>query len=110
VDGEGVRAAVVYGLLNAREPIRRELGVDAVLEHQIRVRLEAGGMDDAAALVTDTAMKAFLAPDDARAAAAVARGLGASIIAIQGFDLKTLADRVEWAREVVDSLREGEPM
>ena len=100
VDGDGVRAAVVYGVLNSRAPVRRDLGVDPSREASIREVLEARGMEAAAALIPDAVMESFLAPEDPSAAAAAGRELGASVIAVQGFDLDSLPDRVAWAHEV----------
>jgi len=110
-DEDHAKAALVYGLLNSPVKVRRALGVDAELEIQIRERLEQTSFDDAAGLVPDSAVGAFMVGDDAEDSRTVLKRLGAQYVVVLAFNIDDVADRVAWASEVASAIpvkgREG---
>jgi 5,10-methylenetetrahydromethanopterin reductase len=107
VDSPHVRIAGVYGILNSAESVRRRLGVDPDLEARLRERLAATGMDGAAELVPESAIQAFVIDDEPTGAASLARRMGAESIAVQAFATDEVAERVGWARKVVNEMETG---
>lgn len=103
-EGEHIRAALVYGILNSREVVRRALGVDPELEQALRRRLEEGGMDAAAHLVPASAEAEFTVGDGVDEAAAIAGRLGATVLALPAFTIESVATRVGWARQVLAAM------
>jgi alkanesulfonate monooxygenase SsuD/methylene tetrahydromethanopterin reductase-like flavin-dependent oxidoreductase (luciferase family) len=99
-DGEPVRVALVYAILNSPVATRRGLGVDGPLEARLRERLQEG-ISAAAALLPDSVADGYLSGDDLGEATEEARRLDASCITVQAFDVETLPRRVAWARRVV---------
>jgi 5,10-methylenetetrahydromethanopterin reductase len=104
-DGPWLSMALVYGLLNSPVRTRRRLGVDREVEERLRRTVTEGGPEAAAALVPPAAIPEFTVGDDPMEAAAVAGRLGAISIVVQAFDLRVLAERVAWARRVLELLR-----
>jgi 5,10-methylenetetrahydromethanopterin reductase len=103
-DEQHARAALVYGILNSPVGVRRALEVDADLEVQIRLRLEQKGFDEAAGLVPDSALSAFMVGDSIAASQAIINRLNARHVVVLCFDVEDLADRVAWAREVASAI------
>jgi alkanesulfonate monooxygenase SsuD/methylene tetrahydromethanopterin reductase-like flavin-dependent oxidoreductase (luciferase family) len=103
-DEDHAKAALVYGLLNSPVKVRRALGVDPELELRIRERIEQTGFDDAAGLVPDSAVGAFMVGDDIAESQTVLKRLGAQYVVVLAFDINDVADRVAWAREVASAI------
>jgi len=106
IEGDHLRAGIVYGLLNSPPETKAAVGVDAELEQQIREDLSKGGTSHAAAIVPDAAVAEFTFDGTTHEAETFAVALGASSIAVQAFDINSLPDRVAWARTVVEGILE----
>lgn len=100
-DGPHLRAGIVYGLLNSPVATRRRLGVDHLLEQELKASLAAGGTSVAAKLVPDDAVAGFVTEANVAKAQSFAIGLGVSTVAVQAFDVEHLPERIQWAREVL---------
>ena len=100
-DGPHLRAGIVYGLLNSPVGTRRRLGVDPLLEAELKVALATGGTNAAANLVPDSAVAAFITEGELARAQAFAQDLGVFAVAVQAFDVEHLPQRIRWARNVL---------
>jgi 5,10-methylenetetrahydromethanopterin reductase len=102
-DRDRVRLIAAYGILNASLDLRRHWGVDDALVTEVRAALVGGGATAAAQLVPDHVIDDVADPDPQPARhAAVAARIGARHLAVAAYDLTSVADRVAWARAVLD--------
>jgi hypothetical protein len=91
-----------YAVLNS--PPRRQAawGLDTAAVFRIRAALVSGGAAAATSLVPAAALHDLILPDGS---AAVVGGraatLGAHSFAIPAFDIKTVGERVAWARDAI---------
>jgi alkanesulfonate monooxygenase SsuD/methylene tetrahydromethanopterin reductase-like flavin-dependent oxidoreductase (luciferase family) len=98
------RAIATYGVLNAVPVLRERWGVDDALAAEIRAALVAGGPASAAYLVPAHVVDDVADPDpDPARHGAVAARIGADAVAVPAHDLTTVAERVAWARAVLDA-------
>jgi alkanesulfonate monooxygenase SsuD/methylene tetrahydromethanopterin reductase-like flavin-dependent oxidoreductase (luciferase family) len=100
-----LRRAATYALLNNRPQVRQRWGVDNDRVRRVRQLLLAGDLTNAAAEVPVAVADDLATGSDAAAAAALARRIGASGIALPITDVATVGDRVVWARQVLAGCR-----
>lgn len=106
-DGDNLRSALVYAILNSPRDVRRSIGVDDALDAEIRNRLESGGLEDAASAVPERAASAFVVENDVEEAIAIAHTLDTRHVVVLAFDLDDLSSRVAWAKDVAAGLATG---
>ena len=91
----------VYASLNTAAAVRQAWGLDDARVEAVRKELVRGDVTAAAALVPPAALEDLVFEDpDPAPIAAIARGLGASSLAVPGFDPTTVGDHVGWANSV----------
>ena len=100
-----LRMATVYSMMESPPDLYERWGVSAELREQVKSVAMARDIAAAAEMVPDSVAHDVMVSDsDPEAVAAIARGVGATSIAIRNFDTEVLADGVSWARDVADRL------
>ncbi len=100
---ERIRATAAYSVLNSRPARQRAWGLDTDDVRALRAALVAGGASAAADQVPGAAFEDLVIADpDPRTVGREAATLGITGIALPGWDVSTVRDRVQWAREVLD--------
>jgi 5,10-methylenetetrahydromethanopterin reductase len=101
---ERVRNIAAYSVLNSRAEVRRRWGLGSLEVASLRELLVGGGAGAAADLVPVAALEDLVVSDpDPRHVAEIARGLGATSLALPAFSIAELPERVAWARQVLAS-------
>ncbi len=96
-----VRRTTVYAALNSAREVRQRWGLDDEQVESIRATMVRAGGDAAADQVPEAALDDLIFHDsDPSAIARAGRTIGATSIAIPGFEAATLATRIAWAQEV----------
>lgn len=96
-----LRRAATYAVLNNRPETRQRWGVSPELVAQIRRLLVSGDTATAEKIVPDAVADDLSATSDVARAAAQARGIGATSVALPITDVSTAGDRVSWAQQVL---------
>ena len=105
-DRHQVRRIAVYASINGAPHLRRRWGLSPDDVAAIRADLVRGAWDDAVDRVPERAIADLVHADaDPDVVADRARRIGATGIAVPGFDPASLPARVRWATEVHDRLR-----
>jgi len=100
-----IATIAAYSVLNSSAALHKRWGLDASVLAEIRSTLVAGGAAAARHLVPDAALDDLIITDsDPRSVAAIARGIGATALAVPAFDIASVPDRVAWARSVLAAL------
>jgi 5,10-methylenetetrahydromethanopterin reductase len=100
---ERVRNIAAYSVLNSHSTVHQRWGMDRAAVEQLRQLLVGGGAAAAADLVPAAALDDLIvadpSPDNVRA---IARGIGATSMALPAFSIDELPERVAWARRVLE--------
>ncbi|HYU20305.1 MAG TPA: LLM class flavin-dependent oxidoreductase [Chloroflexota bacterium] len=96
-----VRRTTVYAALNSAPEVRRRWGLDDQRVESIRTKMVQASAEAAADEVPDAALDDLIFRDpDPSSIASAGRAIGATSIAIPGFDTATLSARIGWAKQV----------
>jgi 5,10-methylenetetrahydromethanopterin reductase len=97
-----VRTIAAYSVLNSRPAVQAGWGLAPDSVARLRQLLVGGGAAAAQELVPPAALDDLIVNDANPAqVAAIARGIGATSIALPAFSIDEVGDRVAWAREVL---------
>jgi alkanesulfonate monooxygenase SsuD/methylene tetrahydromethanopterin reductase-like flavin-dependent oxidoreductase (luciferase family) len=99
--GTLLRRAAAYAVLNNGDQARERWGVGDDVVVRVRQLLLAGETDAAERLIPDAVAADLSASTDVTTAAGVARGIGASGIALAATDIGEVGEQVAWARSVL---------
>jgi hypothetical protein len=98
-----VQAIAAYSVLNSRPELQARWCLDRPTTNRLRELLVGGGAAAAQALVPRAALDDLILPDASPAyVGGVAKKLGAASLAVPAFSVDEVAERVAWARQVLD--------
>ena len=102
VSATRIRTISAYSVLNSNRTLQQSWGLAPATIDEIRRRLVRGGAEAAMELVPPGVVGDLVLPSaDPGAAAATARSIGATSLAVPAFDIGSVGARVAWAREVL---------
>jgi 5,10-methylenetetrahydromethanopterin reductase len=100
---ERVRNIAAYSVLNSRPALHTRWGLDRAGVARLRALLVGGGAAAAADMVPAAALDdLIIANSDPGHMRTLARQLGATSLALPAFNVDELAERVAWARQILD--------
>ena len=97
-----IRTIAAYSVLNSNRALQQSWGLAPTTIDEIRRRLVRGGAEAAMELVPPGVIGDLVLPGaDPEVAAAIARSIGATSLAVPAFDIGSVKARVAWARAVL---------
>jgi riboflavin biosynthesis pyrimidine reductase len=97
-----VRTIAAYSVLNSRRALQARWAVDSATVARVRQLLVGGGATAAQDLVPTAALDDLIVQNaDPLAVAEIARSIGATSLAAPVFSIADVAERVAWARAVI---------
>jgi 5,10-methylenetetrahydromethanopterin reductase len=104
VSATRIRTIAAYSVLNSNRTLQRSWGIAPDTIDEIRRRLVRGGAEAAMELVPPGVVGDLVLPSsDPGVAAATARSIGATSLAVPAFDIASVGVRVAWAHAVLDA-------
>ena len=102
VSAARIRTIAAYSGLNSNRTLQQSWGLTPATVDEIRRRLVRGGAEAAMELVPPGVVGDLVLPSaDPEVAAATARSIGATSLAVPAFDIASVGARVTWARAVL---------